>query len=83
MFDEQAVFDTNGELKAREFESNETTNMLSSIAPDATYRKKVEKDHKGYVANLVEAFDDQHSMITGILNGHTTLIQASGHRYNK
>jgi len=33
--------------------------------PDATYRKKGEKKHIGYTANIVEKFDDNNRMITG------------------
>ena len=32
--------------------------------PDATYRKKAGKDHKGYVGNLVETFDEKGAIIT-------------------
>ena len=32
--------------------------------PDATYRKKGSKDNIGYVANIVETFDDENAMIT-------------------
>jgi len=33
--------------------------------PDATYRKKGEKKHIGYTANLIEKFDDNNRMIEG------------------
>ena len=33
--------------------------------PDATYRSKAEKAHKGYSANLVEAVDEKGSVIIG------------------
>ena len=32
--------------------------------PDATYRSKAGKSHKGYVANVVETFDDNGAIIT-------------------
>ena len=32
--------------------------------PDATYRRKAGKDHKGYVANIVETTDEKGSLIT-------------------
>jgi hypothetical protein len=32
--------------------------------PDATYRKKGNKKHLGYTANIVEKFDDENRMIT-------------------
>ena len=32
--------------------------------PDATYRTKGNKGHIGYVANIVETFDEDHKIIT-------------------
>lgn len=41
-----------------------TKSLQNPSDPDATYRKKAGKDHKGYVGNLVETFDENGAIIT-------------------
>ena len=42
--------------------------------PNATFRRKAEKNHKGYVGNIIEIFDEQGAIITGYdydINSHS------------
>lgn len=41
----------------------DSTVMQNPADPDATYRSKAGKEHRGYVANVVEVADDQHNSI--------------------
>ncbi|MBO4976187.1 MAG: hypothetical protein J6C54_00335 [Lachnospiraceae bacterium] len=45
--------------------------------PDATYRSKAGKSHKGYSANLVEAVDEKGSVIVDYQYDVTTRSDAS------
>lgn len=42
----------------------DSTVMQNPADPDATYRSKAGKEHRGYVANVVEVADDHHNSIT-------------------
>ena len=42
--------------------------------PDATYRRKGEKKHIGYTANIIEKFDDKNRMIEGTYRKIPTVI---------
>lgn len=63
---EQTASDENGELNLKE--ANDKTmdsEILQSPAdPDATYRFKAGKQHRGYVANIVEDVGEHSSVIT-------------------
>lgn len=52
------------ELKSSKDKSMDSTILLNPADPDATFRKKAEKEHRGYVANLVESVGDNGSLIT-------------------
>ena len=61
---EQAEPDGKDSVKPRENSAISPSSLQNPSDPDATYRKKAGKDHKGYVGNLVETFDDRHAIIT-------------------
>ena len=42
----------------------DSTALQNPADPDATYRTKAGKEYRGYIANVVEAADDQHNSIT-------------------
>ena len=51
---EQAQEETNGSLKAKSKSEIQPDSLQNPSDPDATYRSKAGKDHKGYVGNIVE-----------------------------
>lgn len=62
---EQAKTDTDGNLILKDTHDGMDSNILQNPAdPDATYRKKAGKEHRGYIANVVEVADDDHNSIT-------------------
>ena len=62
---EQTKTDENGKTVLKTAGDGMDSNVLQNPAdPDATYRRKAGKEHIGYVANVVEAVDDQHNSIT-------------------
>lgn len=62
---EQAVFE-NGSYRLRTKEDGGMHGRIlqNPSDPDATFRSKAGKDHKGYTANLVESVGDKCSIIT-------------------
>ena len=42
----------------------DSATMQNPADPDATYLKKSGKEHRGYMANVVEVTDDHHNSIT-------------------
>lgn len=62
---EQTKAGDKGDLVLKEKgEGIDSTALQNPADPDATYRKKAGKEYRGYVANVVEAADDQHNSIT-------------------
>ncbi|MDD2216639.1 MAG: transposase [Eubacteriales bacterium] len=63
---EQTQTDTEGTLKAKPNSEITPDSLQNPSDPDATYRKKAGKDHKGYVGNIIETIgEDGISLITG------------------
>ena len=67
VINEQATKDTEGNLllKSKDDETLNSSILQNPSDPDATYRFKSGKEHRGYVANLVETVDENGSIITG------------------
>lgn len=62
--DEQTKADDKGNRIPKNREDCMTSNSLQNPSdPDATYRSKAGKSHKGYSANIVEAVDEKGSVI--------------------
>lgn len=62
--DEQTQNDDKGNRIPKTKEDGMTPDMLQNPSdPEATYRSKAGKSHKGYSANLVEAVDEKGSVI--------------------
>ena len=66
VIDEQAIENENGglTLKAKDDESMNSAMLQNPADPDATYRFKSGKSHRGYVANFTEDVGDGASVIT-------------------
>ncbi len=67
VINEQATEDTEGnlQLKPKDDETLDSSILQNPSDPDATYRFKSGKGHRGYVANLIETADENGSVITG------------------
>lgn len=62
---EQTKSDANGNLTLKgKHDGMDSNTMQNPADPDATYRKKCGKEHRGYIANVVEVTDDHHNSIT-------------------
>lgn len=62
---EQTVVDDNQRrLKTKEDGSMSSDIMQSPVDPDATYREKAGKQHRGYVANIEETVGENGSVVT-------------------
>ena len=62
---EQTVMDSGSRrLKTKEDGDMEPTMMQNPSDPDATFRSKAGKDHKGYVGNVVETVGENGSVVT-------------------
>lgn len=62
---EQTRKDDNGKNIPREKGDGMTSSSLQNPSdPDATYRMKAGRSHRGYVANLTEAVDENGSIVT-------------------
>lgn len=62
---EQTTSDADGNLTLKGAHDGMDSSVLQNPAdPDATYRKKAGKEYRGYIANVVEAADDNHNSIT-------------------
>jgi len=66
VINEQTTEDTEGnlQLKSKDDETLNSSILQNPSDPDATYRFKSSKGHRGYVANLVETVDENGSIIT-------------------
>lgn len=67
VLNEQATEDNTGTLKLRDKSEIRPDSLQNPSDPDATYRRKAGKDHKGYVANVVETVGEKGcSLITDV-----------------
>lgn len=57
--------DGNLQLKSKDDETLDSSLLQNPSDPDATFRFKSGKGHRGYVANLIETVDENGSIITG------------------
>lgn len=63
---EQSVDSGDGSRKAKDKKEITADSLQNPSDPDATYREKAGKDHKGYAGQVVETFDaDTGSVISG------------------
>jgi len=67
VINEQTTEDTDGnlQLKPKDDKTLDSSILQNPSDPDATFRFKSGKEHRGYVANLVETVDENGSIITG------------------
>ncbi len=64
--DEQAVKQEDGTYRLRQKGEGMTAGCLQNPAdPEATYREKAGKQHRGYTANIIEETGENGSVITG------------------
>ena len=63
VLDEQARFDENGAVRAKDKTEIKADSLQNPFDPDATYREKAGKSHKGYVGNIVETIDDDGNSV--------------------
>jgi len=61
---EQTHTDKDGKATPKAKKDVSPQSLQNPSDPDATYRRKAGKDHKGYVANIVETTDEKGSLIT-------------------
>ena len=63
---EQAIRDEEGQLRLRTKEDGgmDARILQNPADPEATYREKAGKQHRGYVANVTEAVGDNGSVVT-------------------
>lgn len=67
VLEEQASKDEDDNIVPKPKKDIDPCSLQNPSDPDATYRNKAGKDHKGYVANIVETVGDNGiSLITGI-----------------
>jgi len=65
MLNDQSIEDEQGNVIAKSNHDIAPSSLQNPSDPDATYRKKAEEHHTGYVANVVETFDESgNSVIT-------------------
>ena len=64
VFAEQARIDEDGNYLPKDKKEIAPDSLQNASDSDATYRRKAGKDHKGYVGNLEETFDEKGSIIT-------------------
>ena len=64
VLDEQTRLDEDGNVTAQDKSEITSDSLQNPSDPDATYRKKAGKSHKGYVGNIVETVDDGKSIVS-------------------
>lgn len=65
VLNEQTDVDDDGNTIPKDKKAISTTSVQNPSDPDATYRKKAGKGHKGYAANIVETVgEDGNSLVT-------------------
>ncbi len=62
---EQTEHDATGKVIPKDKKSITPDSLQNPSDADATFRYKAGKNHKGYVGNFIETFDDQGGIITG------------------
>lgn len=63
VLDEQTVFDDDGNVVAKDKGEITSDSLQNPSDPDATYRSKAGKKHKGYVGNIVETVDENGNSV--------------------
>ncbi len=64
---EQSSKDESGNTVAKAKNEISSSSLQNPSDPDATYRRKAGKNHKGYVGNIIETVgEDGNSLITGV-----------------
>jgi hypothetical protein len=63
VLDEQTVFDDDGNVTAKNKAQISSDSLQNPSDPDATYRSKAGKNHKGYVGNIVETVDENGNSV--------------------
>ena len=63
MLDDQSVIGDDGKRIAKNSHDIEPDSMQNPSDPEATYRKKGGKGHKGYVANIVQTYDEKGAAV--------------------
>lgn len=58
VLNEQTDVDDEGNVIPKSNKNISTTSVQNPSDPDATFRSKAGKDHKGYVANIIESIDN-------------------------
>lgn len=61
---EQTHTDKDNNVTAKAKKDISPQSLQNPSDPDSSYRRKADKDHKGYVANIVETTDEKGSLIT-------------------
>ncbi|GAU78628.1 transposase [Fusibacter sp. 3D3] len=64
VLEEQSTLDEKGSCIPKHKTKITPSSLQNPSDPDATYRTKAGKSHKGYVGNVVETFDKKGSIIT-------------------
>ncbi|GAA0479913.1 transposase [Alkalibacterium indicireducens] len=64
VINDQTTTDEDGTISLKKGKEISPTSLQTPIEPEATYRYKSGKHHKGYVANIVETVDENLSFIT-------------------
>lgn len=78
VLNEQAQVDTVGTLKVKPKNEITPDSLQNPSDPDATFRKKAGKDHKGYVGNIIETVgEDGISLITEVSYENNTHSDSS------
>jgi hypothetical protein len=60
----EQTIDDGGKIKVKPNKEITTDSLQNPSDEDATYRKKAGENHKGYVGNFVETFDENGAIIT-------------------
>ena len=63
MLEDQSVISDDGKRIAKNSHDIEPDSMQNPSDPDATYRKKAGKSHKGYTANIVQTYDEKGAAV--------------------
>ena len=63
LLEDQSVIDETGNRVAKDNREISPNSLQNPSDPEATYRKKAEEHHTGYVANVVETFDESGNSV--------------------
>lgn len=64
VIDDQSTIDSEGTSSLKKGKEIRPTSLQTPVEPEATFRKKAEKQSIGYVANLIETVDEERVFIT-------------------